>query len=347
MAACRTFPLPPSRRRSSDDVLTAAWRSRGPLAWLLLPVGLLFFFVVAVRRWLYQSGFFKRERLPVPVVVIGNITVGGSGKTPLTIWLALALRAAGRHPGIVSRGHGRAHDAVKKVGAGDTAVDVGDEPLLIFQRTACPVFVGRDRVAAARALLAAHPECDVILADDGLQHYRLARDVEIVVCDERGTMNGWPLPAGPLREPVSRLRHADALVLNGRCPAVLPGVPVFRMDLEGTCFHRLDDPTQTATAADLAGKRLHALAGIGNPQRFFAHLEALGLACATHAFPDHHRYASADFPSTGDAIVTTEKDAVKFPADLPLPVWVLPVAAHITPDLAQFVVEKTDGRPPA
>lgn len=347
MAACRTSPLPLSRRRSSDDVLTAAWRSRGPLAWLLLPVGLLFFLAVAVRRRLYQSGFFKRERLPVPVVVIGNITVGGSGKTPLTIWLALALRAAGRHPGIVSRGHGRADDAVKKVGAGDTAVDVGDEPLLIFQRTACPVFVGRDRVAAARALLAAHAECDMILADDGLQHYRLARDVEIVVCDERGVMNGWPLPAGPLREPVSRLRHADALVLNGRCPAALPGVPVFRMDLEGTRFHRLDDPTQTATAADLAGKRLHALAGIGNPQRFFAHLEALGLACATQAFPDHHRYAGADFPSTGDAIVTTEKDAVKFPADLPLPVWVLPVVARIAPDLAQFVVERIDGRPPA
>ncbi|MDP2793140.1 MAG: tetraacyldisaccharide 4'-kinase [Sulfurisoma sp.] len=328
-------------------MLTEAWRGRGLLAWLLLPVGLLFFLAVAARRWLYRAGILQSERLPVPVVVIGNIVAGGAGKTPLTIFLACALRNAGWHPGVVSRGYGRGDEGVKKVGAGETALTVGDEPLLMFRRAACPVFVGRDRVAAARALLAAHPECDVILADDGLQHYRLARDVEIIVCDERGVMNGWPLPAGPLREPVSRLREADALVQNGRCTAAAPGVPVFRMDLEGVLFHRLDDPAQTATAAELAGKRLHALAGIGDPRRFFDHLAALGLTCETHAFPDHHRYASADFLLDGDAIVTTEKDAVKFPAELPLPVWVLPVEARIAPDLAQFVVERIDGRPPA
>jgi tetraacyldisaccharide 4'-kinase len=327
--------------------LTGIWRSRGPLAWLLLPVGLLFFAVVAVRRALYRAGVLKSAKLPVPVVVIGNITAGGAGKTPLTIWLVRALQAAGRHPGVVSRGHGRDDDAVRKVGAGATAAEVGDEPLLIHRRAGCPVVVGRDRVAAARALLAAHPACDVIVADDGLQHYRLARDVEVVVCDGRGVMNGWPLPAGPLREPVSRLRAADALVLNGRCTAAVPGVAVFRMDLEGARFHRLDDPAQSCAAADLAGKRLHALAGIGDPARFFAHLAGLGLSCETHAFPDHHRYAGADFPREGDAIVTTEKDAVKFPADLALPVWVLPVAARLEPDLAQFVVERIDGRPPA
>lgn len=328
-------------------MLTAAWRSRGPLARLLLPVGALFFLAVAIRRWCYRAGLLKSERLPVPVVVIGNITVGGAGKTPLTLWLARALREAGRHPGIVSRGYGRAADDVRKVGAGDTAAAVGDEPLLLARRSDCPVVVGRDRVAAARALLAENPDCDVILADDGLQHYRLARDVEVVVCDGRGVMNGWPLPAGPLREPVGRLRHATALVLNGRCTAAVAGVPLFRMDLEGARFHRLDDPARTATAADLAGLRLHALAGIGDPQRFFAHLDALGLSCTTHAFPDHHRYAAADLRLDGDALVTTEKDAVKFPPGLPLPVWVLPVAARITPDLAQFVVEKIDGRPPA
>ncbi|WP_243642628.1 tetraacyldisaccharide 4'-kinase [Sulfurisoma sediminicola] len=328
-------------------MLTDAWRSRGPLAWLLLPVGLLFFAIVAVRRRLYRAGLLKSTTLPVPVVVVGNITAGGAGKTPLTIWLARALQAAGRHPGVVSRGHGRDDDAVREVGAGATAAEVGDEPLLIHRRAGCPVVVGRDRVAAAVALLAAHPECDVIVADDGLQHYRLARDIELVVCDARGVMNGWPLPAGPLREPVSRLREADALVLNGCCSAVAHGVAVFRMDLEGARFHRLDGRAQSCTAAELAGKRLHALAGIGDPARFFAHLEELGLSCETHAFPDHHRYAGADFPREGDAIVTTEKDAVKFPPDLALPVWVLPVAARLEPDLAQFVVERIDGRPPA
>jgi tetraacyldisaccharide 4'-kinase len=328
-------------------VLTQAWRSRGPLAWLLLPVGLLFFVVAAIRRWCYRAGLLKSEKLPVPVIVIGNITAGGAGKTPLTIWLARALCSAGRHPGIVSRGYGRAGDEVRKVGASEAAAEVGDEPLLISQHTDCPVFVGRDRVAAARALLGEYPACDVILADDGLQHYRLARDIEVVVCDGRGVMNGWPLPAGPLREPVSRIGDADALVLNGGCTLSMPGVTVFRMDLAGKRFYQLGDPSQTAIAADLSGQRLHALAGIGDPARFFAHLAALGLSCVTHAFPDHHHYAAADFPHDGDAIVTTEKDAVKFPADLSLPVWVLPVEARITPDLAQFVVERINGRPPA
>ena len=327
------------------------WRGRGLLAWLLLPLGLLFFLAVALRRRLYRAGLLRRTRLAVPVVVVGNITAGGAGKTPLTIWLARALQAAGRHPGVVSRGYGRSDTRVRKVGAGDTAADVGDEPLLIARRSGCPVVVGADRVAAAQALLELHPECDVIIADDGLQHYRLARDVEVVVCDGRGVMNGWPLPAGPLREPVSRLRVADALVLNGRCTAAVAGVAVFRMDLAGELFYRLDDPAQVCSAAELAGKRLHALAGIGDPSRFFSHLAALGLSCEAHAFPDHHRYFADDFPRSGDAIVTTEKDAVKFPVGpplpVPLPVWVLPVDARIAPDLAQFVVERIDGRPPA
>ncbi len=323
------------------------WHSRGLLAWLLLPIGLLFALAVSLRRWLYRAGILKSARLAVPVVVVGNITAGGAGKTPLTIWLANELRRRGRHPGIVSRGYGRADDAVRKVGAGDTANDVGDEPLLIARRTACPVFVGRDRVAAARALLAAHPECDLILCDDGLQHYRLVRDVEIAVQDGRGTMNGWPLPAGPLREPVSRLREVDALVFNGGGLLKAKGVPTFDMQLVGDRFERLGKAAESCTASDLRGKKLHALAGIGDPARFFAHLAALGLHCEPHAFPDHHSYTAADLPMAGDAIVTTEKDAVKLPVDPPLPVWVLPVDARIAPDLAQFVVERIDGRPPA
>ena len=332
-------------------MLNRTWRGRGFLAALLLPIGWLFFLAVVIRRWLYRNGLLRAERLALPVIVIGNITAGGAGKTPLVIALAEALRQAGRRPCIVSRGYGRTDDAVREVGAGDTAMEVGDEPLLMFRRTGCPVWVGRDRVAAARALIDAHPECDLILADDGLQHYRLARDVEIAVLDGRGVMNGWPLPAGPLREPLARLRTVDALVLNGLAAAPIADVPAFDMVLFGDRFCRLDDPTQVCTAADLAGMKLHALAGIGDPNRFFAHLAALGLSCETHAFGDHHRYVTADFPCTGDAIVTTEKDAVKFsvaatqPAQLPI--WVLPVAASIQPDLAHFVVEKINGRPPA
>jgi tetraacyldisaccharide 4'-kinase len=286
--------------------------------------------------------------MPVPVVVVGNITVGGTGKTPLVIHLALALRARGRHPGIVSRGYrGRSGDVLEVTAGSDPAV-VGDEPLLLARHSACPVFVGRDRVAAARGLLASYPECDLIIADDGLQHYRLERDVEIALFDERGVMNGWALPAGPLREPVTRLAQVDAMVLNGTAvsPAPTLAAATFSMRLLGDRFHRLDEPLTTCSATDLAGARLHAVAGIGAPWRFFDHLTGMGLAFSEHAFPDHHDFCKEDLGFAGDAILTTEKDAVKLARlGLSLPVWVLPVTAKVKPDLAAFVLEKLDGRP--
>lgn len=337
--------MPPSKSRT--DWLTAAWRGHGPLAVALLPAGGLFSGLAWLRRAVYRGGWLPTVRLPVPVVVIGNIVAGGSGKTPLTLWLAERMRAAGRRPGIVSRGYGRRSAAVTEVGAGDTVSDVGDEPLLLARRAACPVFVGADRAAAARALLAAHPECDLILCDDGLQHYRLARDVEIAVVDRRGAMNGWPLPAGPLREPVARLATVDAIVLHDNDTVRVDGVPTFRMRLRGEIFYRLDRSDRQVAAAELAGQKLHALAGIGEPQRFFDHLAALGLAFEAHAFADHHRYTGADFPRAGDALLTTEKDALKFSGLAPLPVWVLPVEAEIAPDLAAYVMEKIDGCPSA
>jgi len=288
-------------------------------------------------------------RLPVPVVVVGNITAGGAGKTPLTIWLVEELRKRGRYPGVISRGYGGKAAGVRKVSGGDTPLEVGDEPLLISRRAACPVFVGRDRAAAGRALLAEHPECDLIICDDGLQHYRLARDVEIAVVDRRGFWNGWLQPAGPLREPVSRLQSVDAVVANG-----WSGPAGFRMTLVGDRFEPLGTASHVdmkcpawGMPSDLAGKRLHAVAGIGEPQRFFDHLAALGLRFEAHPFPDHHTYAAGDLAFDGDAILTTEKDAVKFGALAKLPVWVLPVSATVTPDLAQFILEKIDGRPPA
>ncbi|MDP1654418.1 MAG: tetraacyldisaccharide 4'-kinase [Rhodocyclaceae bacterium] len=336
--------MPPSK--SSSDGLAAVWRGRGPLAWLLLPLGGVFFVIASLRRLAYRWGWLKSERLPIPVVVVGNIIAGGAGKTPLTLWLAQRLVALGRKPGIVSRGYGRDGDAVRKVGAGDTASEVGDEPLLLAHRTNCPVVVGADRAAAAHALLQAYPECDLILCDDGLQHYRLWRDLEIAVIDRRGLMNGWPLPAGPLREPAARLAKVDALVLNGSTTAPAAAVPVFRMRLEGERFYRLDDTDISCAASDFAGYKLHAVAGIGEPQRFFDHLAALGLSCEAHAFPDHHRYVDADLDFVGDAILTTEKDALKCAGLSEMPIWVLPVDAVIEPDLARFVLdslEKTDG----
>ena len=315
-------------------------------AFLLLPIAAVFFLITALRRWAYRSGVFASSRLPVPVVIVGNITAGGSGKTPLVLWLVEELRKRGRHPGVISRGYGGSGAGPRKVSRGDTPTEVGDEPLLIKRRADCPVFVGRDRVAAGRALLAAHPECDVVISDDGLQHYRLARDVEIAVVDRRGFRNGWLQPAGPLREPVSRLRSVDAVVANG-----WDGEAAFRMTLTGERFELLGKVSRGGTPNELAGLRLHAVAGIGEPQRFFDHLSALGLRFEAHPFPDHYAYGAGDLSFDGDAILTTEKDAVKFGELASLPVWVLPVAATVTsdraPDLAQFILEKIDGRPSA
>ncbi len=345
-----------------NGILQHSWRRRGMLAGILLPLAGLFRLLVALRRALYRIGWLHVECLPVAVVVVGNITVGGSGKTPLTLWLAQQLQQRGRRPGIVSRGyvgvgvghHGQVSGQVREVYADSDALQVGDEPLLLKRRSGLPLFVGRDRVAAARALLAAHPECDLILSDDGLQHYRLGRNVEIAVLDARGLMNGWPLPAGPLREPAARLRRVDALVLNGTAAAPVEVVPAFRMRLVGATFYALADHSRSCDAAALGNMRLAAVAGIGAPQRFFEHLASLGLNFSAHAFPDHHRYTAADLSAiSADALLMTEKDAVKCAGLTHRPVWVLPVSAQVEPaqsgiDLAAHVerciLEKPHGR---
>ncbi|MDD5295619.1 MAG: tetraacyldisaccharide 4'-kinase [Rhodocyclaceae bacterium] len=345
---------------SLTDTLVSAWTRRGLLSWLLLPVSLLFRGIVALRRVLYRLGVLESVRLPRPVVVVGNLTVGGNGKTPLTLWLAQELAKKGFKPGIVSRGHGgrvsRAGE-VREVRTDDDPAEVGDEPLLMARRGLCPVWVGRDRAEAGRALLAAHPECDLILCDDGLQHYRLARDMEIVVMDGRGVGNGWLLPAGPLREGLSRLAATDALVMNGgSVGAGLPAQaqpPRFDMRLVGSRFFSLVNPSVVCNAGDFAGMRVHALAGIGHPQRFFDHLAELGVKAVCHPFPDHHRYGAEDINNFDDAeaLLMTEKDGVKCAGFCPAHTWVLRVDTEVVPDLAQWVVakimEKTHGRSPA
>lgn len=329
--------------------IVRSWQRRGAVARLLLPVALAVTRLVALRRALYRVGLLPTVRLPVPVVVVGNITAGGSGKTPLVLWLVDELARTGRTPGIVSRGYGGRGGAPRPVSPEDDAGVVGDEPLLLARRANCPVWVGADRVAAARGLLAMHPECNLIVADDGLQHYRLGRDYEIAVIDELGLCNGWPLPAGPLREPISRVAEVDALVLNGDVPAdvvaSLPARQVAAMKLVGTRFYRLNAPQRTLEASAFSGARVHAIAAIGNPQRFFDHLSELGLVFSAHPFLDHYRYRAADLAFRDcDVLLMTEKDAVKCRDIAPADTWVLPVYAQLSPEFADSIMEKIDGR---
>lgn len=317
------------------------WRRRGVKAWLLWPISLVYRFVATLRRRLFSLGVMRSDRLPVPVVVVGNIIAGGAGKTPLTLYLARELRFLGHRPLIVSRGYGGRAVGAQAVAIGDDPAICGDEALLLAQRGGVPVWIGRRRADAARAALKAHPECDVVLCDDGLQHYALARDIEIAVLDRRGLMNGFHLPAGPLREPPSRLREVDAVVLNGAAGGAPPSVRAFRMTLRGDIFHRLGRPGERTAAGSLHGLRLHAVAGIGEPARFFDHLRSLGLNVVEHPFADHHAYSAPDlaFPDC-DAILLTEKDAVKCHGLSDTPVWVLPVEAHLDPDLAGHVAAR-------
>lgn len=313
------------------------WYRYTPLHLILLPVSLLFRALVALRHTLYRSGILASTKLPVPVIVIGNITVGGSGKTPLTLALAQQLIAHGWHPLIISRGY-RGTGQQQAVCASHTAQQVGDEPLLMARRNLCPVWVGADRVATANAALHAHPQCDVVLCDDGLQHYRLQRDVEIAVIDgARGFGNGWLLPAGPLREPPGRLKTVDAQVINGADTQL----GQYAMRLGGAAFYNLHHPEQTATADDFQRLRNHAVAGIGHPQRFFEHLQQLGIAFTPHAFPDHHPYTAGDLEFAGcDTVLMTEKDAVKCSAFADARYWVLRVDAQIDPALLAHILRK-------
>lgn len=318
-----------------------------PLTALLWPLSLLFGGLAALRRWQFRRGWRRTERLPVPVVVVGNITVGGSGKTPYVAALAEALRARGRRPGIVSRGYGGRAHAPRAVSAGDDPAHVGDEPL-ILAATGLPVFVGRDRAAAGRALLAAHPDCDVILSDDGLQHYRLGRDVEIAVVDQaRGTGNGLLLPAGPLREPEWRLDTVDAVVrlVSGDASRAGTGEGNATFTtLVPQPWRSVVDGARPADPARWIGPGVHVVAGIAHPQRFFASVRAAGIVATEHVYPDHHAYRPADLDFAGaTAILMTQKDAVKCVRFADERHWFLPVRATVDPALVDLVEDRIGG----
>lgn len=307
---------------------------------LLWGLSVLYAGITQIRAGLYKHGLLKSTRLPVPVIVVGNITVGGAGKTPLTRLLAQQLRANGWRPGIVSRGYGREVPGVRAVGRGDSPLHVGDEPLL-YAEDDLPVYVGEQRVAAAQALLAANPAVDILIADDGLQHYALERDIEIVVFDRRGVGNGQRLPAGPLREGVARLSDpkVKALVCQGGA-ASLPDNAIghhtpYAMTLEPGEVYALNNTQQKHSLASFAGQGVLAIAGIGHPERFFQMLRDNGIQVDGRPFPDHHRFVAGDIPATTAAVLMTEKDAVKCRefAQGRDNWFVVPVAAKIEPPI--------------
>lgn len=295
--------------------LQQAWLARGALACLLWPLALLFSVAVRIRRGLVRMGWLRHASLPVPVVVVGNLIVGGAGKTPTVMAVVALLDRRGFRPGVISRGHGGDEDGVLEVSVDMPAQRCGDEPRLLHERLGVPVVVGRDRVAAARALLSRHPEVNVLVSDDGLQHRRLPRAAEVLVFDERGAGNGWLLPAGPLREPLPRQVPPRCVVLyNSPVPSTrLPGHLAHRslrgvVSLQGWVAGAQATP-QALQA--LTGRQVLAAAGVAHPARFFGMLRHAGLDVQELALPDHYDFAALPWPSDTEDVILTEKDAVK------------------------------------
>lgn len=343
-----------------NNRLLKLWYGESPGVSVLQPLSWLYGAVVSARRTAYERGWARSHAVGRPVIVVGNLTVGGTGKTPLTIWLAKQLRQRGLNVGLVSRGYGREEGGLREVTADSPWQEVGDEPLILHRRTGCPTLVGADRVAAAGAL--ADRGAAVILADDGLQHLRMKRDCEIVVVDgSRGFGNGRLLPAGPLRESTSRARAADALVVSGGTDGQpVRGVPpdlaaaALRMRLAAGEARQVaaSGQAQPQPLEAFRGRPLHAVAGIGNPRRFFADLRAHGLEIIEHPFPDHHAFAAADLDfGDGLAVLMTEKDAVKCRQAAGPRLWYVPVEATFSDAdsrrLSELVIRAIDSFTPA
>ena len=321
---------------SLSESLQQRWYQDRPPPWWTLPVAALYRAVTGARRALYEHRLKRSERLPVPVIVVGNLTVGGAGKTPLVIALVEALRERGFKPGVASRGYGGSAQAPMLLDDRPDPRVVGDEPALIRLRTHVPVAIGRDRPQAAGLLLKAG--ADVVIADDGLQHYALARDVEICVVDgARRFGNARLLPAGPLREPLSRLASVDFIVCNGGEPRA----GEIAMRLRGGSAIELVDPSSTRALHSFAGHRVHAVAGIGNPVRFFTMLRAHGVEPVEHPFPDHHAYLESDLAFEDSLpVLMTEKDAVKCAGFARAGTWSVPVRAELQAEFFVTISEK-------
>ena len=324
-----------------ESWLQLLWQQRNGFSQALRPLAWLYCSIVAIRRGLYRLRLLSSTRLKVPVIVVGNLTVGGTGKTPLVISVVETLKQAGYRPGVISRGYrGKARSWPQQVRPDSDPVMVGDEPILIARRTQCPMAVGPKRVAAGKALLK-YSDCDIIVCDDGLQHYALRRDLEVLVIDgSRRFGNGFCLPAGPLREPVRRLDNVDLIVTNG-----LAGPNECGMRYEGDRLVNLADESQTCRLEDLKGSSVHAVAGIGNPQRFFERLALAGLDVREHVFPDHHLFLPRDLDYGNLVpIIMTEKDAVKCRRFARANMWYLPISVSLTNQFEQQLLNRIETR---
>lgn len=335
--------------QSLSETITRSWYEGAVWLHLLRPFSALFALIVKMRQFLYRSGAKKRYTAPVPVIVVGNITVGGAGKSPLVSYLVNQFQAQGYAPGVVSRGYGASQSTTTATLVNNQSRPqvVGDEPLMLSQKLACPVAVCAQRELAIKLLLA--EGCDLIVADDGLQHLAMDRDIELCVFDSKRLWgNGRLLPSGPLREPLTRLQSINYLILNGGAPdaSVTLKQPYLSMSLKPENLRALNGEEHQALSA-LSGQKVHAVAGIGNPERFFSTLEAHGLSLHRHAFADHYDYSLADFESLQTfPIIMTEKDAVKCRGLGLKQAWYLPVEAQLDDNLALRIINdlKASGR---
>ena len=343
-------------RGKIEAIVMRAWSRRGLFAILMWPLSQVAQLVHQFQFALVVLGYKKQTKLAIPVVVVGNVFVGGTGKTPLVIWLVKQLQQAGWQPAVISRGYGADVDMVREVFANSLAGEMGDEPVLIAQQAKCPVMVGRRRAEVAQALCAQYPQVDVLISDDGLQHYALGRDVEVVMFDARGIGNGWCLPAGPLRE--SARRRRDFTILNAPANVNVPNIAdenevIHRMQLVPDEAWQLADPNQRRSLQSLQSQTIFATAGIGHPQRFFTMLAAQGLQFQSMALDDHHQFTAHSFQKIdAQIILITEKDAVKCCQLAALSqdarIWVVPVVAKLEEqfavDLLKMISEKKNGR---
>jgi len=319
------------------EALSRLHYSKSLLPLLLLPLSVVFLLISLIRKYLYKYNFLKSFKLKVPVIVIGNITLGGTGKTPLVIHLANELKKNGYHPAIISRGFGSKIRVMSEVNHKSNLHDVGDEPFLIQRHTHVPVFVAKDRVLAAKALIKKYKKIDVILSDDGMQHYRLKRDIEILVIDgTRRFGNGYLLPAGPLRELRRKVKSVDAIVCNEK--KVIDGSYLMKYK----SYFLINLKTKKKIPLNkMRLNNLHAVAGIGNPDRFFNYLKTLGLVFDSSSFKDHYRFTKKDFKTMNDKnIIMTEKDAVKCEKFARDNFWYLPVVAEIDSKFTNFILNK-------
>ncbi len=313
---------------SLSELLEETWYNKHPLAYFLLPLSWLYRFIIFVRKQIYKAGLMRVNKFNIPIIVIGNIVAGGTGKSPLTIWLVDYLKQKGRLPGVISRGYGgKLNNSVQQVRVDSNPELVGDEPIMIARKANCPVAIGKNRSKAVEGLLE-HENVDVIICDDGLQHHALGRDIEIAVIDGlRRHGNGFCIPAGPLREPVSRLKNVDMVVANARAQR-----GEFLMEYTYDDLVSLNNPNITKPIQEFSQQTVNAVSGIASPEKFYSYLIRHDLKLIRHKFTDHHQYEYKDLQFDNDyPIIMTEKDAIKCEKFATDNIWYLPIKA-VLPD---------------